>query len=133
MRELVVILPDFFSISSDAHGAAASAVALPRLPQLEGLLARATRTALPDWRAWLRERVAGASLSPASTVAAAWGLPADPAHHYWLATPVQLFAVHTPFGQRIGSADGRAGTKGQLAMEATHEPSAHRVCASSCS
>ena len=111
MRELVVILPDFFSISSDAHGAAASAVALPRLPQLEELLARATRTALPDWRAWLRERVAGASLSPASTVAAAWGLPTDPAHHYWLATPVHLFAgldsvrLHPQGLLRLGGAE----------------------------
>ncbi|HEX4051720.1 MAG TPA: hypothetical protein VHY19_12645 [Steroidobacteraceae bacterium] len=95
MRELVVILPDFFSISSDAHSAAAlSAVALPRLPHLEGLLARATHAALPggDWRGWLREHVAGPALSPAATVAAAWGLPADPAHGYWLATPVHLFA-----------------------------------------
>ena len=93
MRELVVILPDFFSISSDARSAAAAgAVVLPRLPQLEGLLARATRAALPDWRAWLRERVAGPALSPAATVAAAWGLPVDAARQYWLATPVHLFA-----------------------------------------
>ncbi|HEY7930155.1 MAG TPA: hypothetical protein VID71_09090 [Steroidobacteraceae bacterium] len=93
MRELVVILPDFFSISSDARSAAAAAaVALPRLPHLEGLLARATRAALPDWRAWLRERMAGPSLSAAATVAAAWGLPADATRQYWLATPVHLFA-----------------------------------------
>lgn len=93
MRELVVILPDFFSISSDARSAAAAgAVALPRLPHLEGLLARATRAALPDWRAWLRERMAGPSLSAAATVAAAWGLPVDATRQYWLATPVHLFA-----------------------------------------
>lgn len=93
MRELVVILPDFFSISSDAHSAAAaSAAALPRLPHLEGLLSRATHAVLPDWRGWLRQRVAGPSLSPAATVAAAWGLPTDPTRQYWLATPVHLFA-----------------------------------------
>ena len=79
----------------DAQDAAATgAVALPRLPHLEALLARATHAALPraGWRGWLREHLAGPPLSAAATVAAAWGLPQDATRQYWLATPVHLFA-----------------------------------------
>jgi len=105
VRELVVILPDFLAISSDAWGTGARATgtdaagagvaaALPRLTQLEALLCRATHAPLPEggWREWLRERLHGPAMTPAATVAAAWGLPQEPARQYWLATPVHLFA-----------------------------------------
>ena len=94
MAELVFILTDFFSASPHDAGAG-----LPRLPLLETALARARVTALaPDWRGWLGARsasVAGRSLTPSATVAAAW--PARPAAQprpgqVWLATPVHYFA-----------------------------------------
>lgn len=94
MRELVVILPDFFSIPRDERSDAASAAQLPRLPQLETLLARAAHAPLPPggWRGWLRERLGAAALGPAAAVARAWQLPLEPNRRYWLATPVHLFA-----------------------------------------
>ena len=133
MSELVVILTDFFlppaddrpvsaSLVSASPGAArpAGAAALPRLPSLEVLLARAHREPLADdWRGWLARRLGGPPLAPASLVARAWGVQAaggaeqggdgarlvgdEPggdgarvagasASGYWLATPVHLVA-----------------------------------------
>ena len=94
MAELVFILTDFFSAAPHDAGAG-----LPRLPLLETTLARARVTALaPDWRGWLAARsasVAGRSLTPSATVAAAWPArtAAEPGPgQVWLATPVHYFA-----------------------------------------
>ncbi len=102
MRELVVILPDYFTIASDRRVAASagSSAALSRLPLLERVLARASHSPLPagDWRRWLCEwfgpsvTAATSPFAPAITVANAWGEPIDPARQFWLATPVHLFA-----------------------------------------
>jgi hypothetical protein len=98
VKELVIILPDYFSIAIAAQArtgaAAAAGLALPRLSALEGLLRRSQHRALPEggWRAWLTQRWRLPQDSMASIVAAAWGEPREAAQQYWLATPVHLVA-----------------------------------------
>ena len=93
MRELVLILTDFFPPEPDGAGAGA-----PRLPALETILARSRSADLaPDWRRWLASRAAAPwrALTPAAAVAAAWELSprcAQPGAQVWLATPVHYFA-----------------------------------------
>jgi hypothetical protein len=113
VAELVFILSDFFSAAPQDAGAA-----LPRLPLLETVLARARVTTLaPDWRRWLALRSGsdpGRTLTPSATVAAAW--PAHPGEaprpgQVWLATPVHYFAgldsvhVHPAGLLRLDSAE----------------------------
>jgi hypothetical protein len=95
VRELAVILPDYCPVLIDGHGVAlAPGVSLPRLPVLEGLLARARQALLPagGWRSWVREHWQLAEGAPATIVAAAWGEPSASGQQYWLATPLHLFA-----------------------------------------
>jgi hypothetical protein len=88
--QLVLILADF-------HTAPAShpTLALPRLPALELLLARARHGALPGgWRAWLAGEVCDAEMAalPAAALTAAGWIDAPGTSHYWFATPVHFFA-----------------------------------------
>jgi hypothetical protein len=102
VAEVVFILTDFFG-GADADGERNAGAALPALPLLETLLARAQRTTLQsDWRGWLAAHAAGAPTHPpgpdaslAQTVAAAFGADAparQAAGQLWLASPVHYFA-----------------------------------------
>jgi hypothetical protein len=71
----------------------------PRLPLLEMLLSRSSRSTLPtDWRGWLAACAAPSELSAFSLAAIAGasfrgsGIPRPESTGYWLATPVHLFA-----------------------------------------
>jgi len=92
VSELVFILTDLFFTTP-----APTQTALPRLPQLETLFARAARTALSsDWRGWLAQRFAP-NAPRAASVAATVALACDAQVHaaapqHWLATPVHFFA-----------------------------------------
>jgi hypothetical protein len=91
VSELTVILGDFF-----LPPRARQPDALPRLPALELLLARAEREPLPgSWRTWLANLGAPsgvAQLSLARIAARAWlPAPAGP-DCFWLATPVHYLA-----------------------------------------
>lgn len=97
MKELVVILDDFFAAPSP------TTYALPRLAALETLLARARREPLgQDWRVWLAARTGAAVKTPAEILADAWGVQCRAAEAgesssgshrgCWLATPVHMVA-----------------------------------------
>lgn len=92
-RELLLAVTDLAPLDADA------AAALPRLPALEALLARAERRAAPaDWRRWALARLglepAPGDLPIGATFAAAAGLATDDAS-WLLATPVHLQATLT--------------------------------------
>ncbi len=79
---------------ADPEGAAAT---LPRLPILEGLLARADRREAPtDWRRWALSTAGLAAkdgdLPLGRTLAAATGLAVDGPGNWFMATPVRLVA-----------------------------------------
>jgi len=86
-----VILGDFFLPARSPQ-----AEALPRIPALELLLARAACTRIPGgWRAWLTAVAAPAGvrdLPPATIAARAWLGPQVAPAGYWLATPVHYLA-----------------------------------------
>jgi hypothetical protein len=91
--ELILVLQDFSSTGDTP----ARNAALPRLPALETVLARAQRRPLPQgWRDYLRIRFAATAqmqLTPASVVATALDvMPAGSGPQSWLATPVHCFA-----------------------------------------
>jgi len=91
--ELILVLRDF----SASGTAPARDAALPRLPALEMLLARARRAPLPQgWRDYLRRRFAAApelALMPAAVAARDLDVIATGVdQQYWLATPVHCFA-----------------------------------------
>lgn len=87
-RELILAVTDLEPLDAEA------AAALPRLPALEALLARAERSAARgDWRRWALERIglepAPGDLPIGTTFAAAAGLDVERAS-WLLATPVHL-------------------------------------------
>src|SRR6202142_821059 len=91
VSELTVILGDFFLAKRSRQ-----ADALPRMPALELLLARAECTRLPGgWRAWLAQAAAPDNvlhLPPAGVAARAWLDPQPEPDSCWFATPVHYLA-----------------------------------------
>lgn len=92
-RVLLAAITDLEPLEADA------AAALPRLPALESLLARAERSGAPgDWRRWVLAHVGldapPGDLALGATLATSAGLPADDVS-WMLATPVHLEATLT--------------------------------------
>jgi hypothetical protein len=114
VADLALILTQFASAAVSDLAGSGRTLALPRLPALETLLARAQVESLPHgWRAWVARRLgwpedsvsaalAAAAfrerLSPHPALALSVGAPpaaalaATPQVHYWFATPLHLFA-----------------------------------------
>jgi hypothetical protein len=94
VSELVFIATRAVSLDADNRGRP-----LPRLPELEWLMARARHTVLDtDWRGWLAPRLAPVALTQFGVAAIAGAafrdaaVPRTDSTGYWLATPIHLFA-----------------------------------------